>query len=80
MVGRADPWSRIKLPWIESYSDLTAAARRIVRTIQRDPGTVLYFLRKNLVALNWRSVKFLLRVVRDLHLRLFLVPPYPDWW
>jgi len=51
-----------------------------VRRIQRDPGTVLYFLRRHLPALNWRAIKFLLRVVRDLHLRLFLVPPYPDWW
>ncbi len=74
------PWPWIKLPWTEFYSDLTTASKKIVRRIQRDPGTVLYFLRRHLPALNWRAIKFLLRVVRDLHLRLFLVPPYPDWW
>jgi anaerobic magnesium-protoporphyrin IX monomethyl ester cyclase len=74
------PWPWIKLPWTESYSDLTAASKRIVRRVQRDPGTILYFLRRHLPALNWRAIKFLLRVFRDLHLRLRRVPPYPDWW
>ncbi len=74
------PWPWIKLPWTSFYSDLTAASKKIVRIIQRDPATILYFLRRNLKALNWRAIKFLLRVVRDLHLRLFLVPPYPGWW
>jgi len=74
------PWPWIKLPWTSSRSDLTAAARRIVQRIQRDPATVIYFLRRHLPALNVRAVKFLLRVFRDLHLRLFLVPPYPGWW
>ncbi len=74
------PWPWIKLPWTETYGDLQAASRRIVRKIQRDPGTIIYFLRRHLPVLNWRAVRFLLRVVRDLHLRLFLVPPYPDWW
>lgn len=74
------PWPWIKLPWADTYADLQAASRKIARTVQRHPGTVLYFLRRNLPSLNWRSIKFLLRVVRDLHLRLFLIPPYPDWW
>ncbi len=76
-TGRG-PW--IKLPWTETYADLTAASKRIVRRVQRDPATILYFLRRHLPALNFRAGKFLFRVFRDLHLRRRLLPPNPDWW
>lgn len=77
ITGRG-PW--IKLPWTENYSDLTDASKKIVRRVQRDPGIIYYFLRRHISALNFRALRFLFRVFRDLHLRLRRLPPNPDWW
>jgi len=57
------PW--VKLPWTESYRDLTHESRRISRTVQKDLGTILYFLRHHLRTMSWRQVKFLARLARQ---------------
>lgn len=61
------PWPWVKLPWTASRDDLVAASKRISRAVQRDPGTILYFLRHHLGKMGWRQISFLMRLARDLH-------------
>jgi hypothetical protein len=49
----------VKLPWVNSLHDLEAEARRITRSIERDPRIILYFLRLNLRTMRWKQVRFL---------------------
>jgi len=60
------PW--IRLPWTKSYSDLTNESKRISRRIQRDPGSILYFLQNHIKTMSWKQIKFLFRTAKGLHL------------
>ena len=65
-----DPW--VKLPWTESRADLDNESRRISRIIQRDPGTILYFLRHHMRTMSWKQIKFLFRIAKDLYISKML--------
>lgn len=60
------PW--VKLPWTQCKSDLEKESRRISKTIQKDPGTILYFLKTHLKTMSWRQIKFLFRLAKDFHM------------
>jgi len=56
------PW--VKLPWTASYKDLLRESERISHTVQRDPGTIIYYLRHHIRTMSWRQVKFLANLVK----------------
>lgn len=56
------PWPWVKVPWAESRTDIEREAERISRTVRKDPGVVLYFLRKHLRTMSWRQARFLCRL------------------
>jgi len=67
------PWPWVKLPWSNSREDLAAESRRINRIVQRDPGTILYFLRTHLRTISWNQIKYLAKLARR-HLRELCLP------
>lgn len=67
------PWPWVKLPWSDSREDLVAEARRINRIVQRDPGTILYFLRTHLRTISWNQVRYLAKLAGR-HLRELFRP------
>ena len=62
------PWPWVKLPWTKSRSELDAESRRISRTIQRDIGTIVYFLKCHTRTMSLRQIKFLFRVAKEVHI------------
>lgn len=62
-VSGERPW--VKLPWTDSRVDLQAESQRIARTIQRDPGTVLYFAKCHARTMSWRQAKFLANLAKS---------------
>jgi radical SAM superfamily enzyme YgiQ (UPF0313 family) len=60
------PW--VKLPWTQCKSDLEKESRRISKTIQKDPGTIFYFLKTHLKTMSWKQIKFLFRLAKDFHM------------
>jgi anaerobic magnesium-protoporphyrin IX monomethyl ester cyclase len=52
-------WPWVRLPWVQSCDELYAEASRINRAVQRDPGTILYFLKCHARTMSWRQIKFL---------------------
>lgn len=69
------PWPWVKLPWSTSRDDLVAEARRINRIVQRDPGTIVYFLRMHLRTMSWNQLKYLAKLARR-HLRALFHPTH----
>lgn len=54
-------WPWIKLPWAKTADEIQKEAKRIEKTIQRDLGTIAYFIRCHLLNMNLKQFKFLIR-------------------
>lgn len=61
-------WPWVKLPWTNTKSDLDRESQRISKTIQRDFGTILYFLKHHLKTMTWNQLKFLFRLFLRHHI------------
>ncbi len=61
-IDGAWPW--VKLPWTQSSKELYAESWRISKTIQRDPRTILYFLKLHLKTMSWNQFLFLFRLLK----------------
>jgi anaerobic magnesium-protoporphyrin IX monomethyl ester cyclase len=62
-------WPWVRLPWAINKSDIESEAARINHTIQRDPGTIFYFI-KSLwpKLLGLKQMKFLIKIALS-HIR-----------
>lgn len=62
-VNASWPW--VRLPWTQSFEELGKEAQRINRIVQRDPGTVLYFLKCHARTMSLRQLRYLARIAKD---------------
>ena len=58
------PWPWVKLPWAQSMSDIEAESWRISKTVQRDLGTLLYFIKCHFKTMSWSQLKFLFQLFK----------------
>lgn len=62
-IDGAIPW--VKLPWIESVEDLRLESKRLQKSVMKDFGTIIYFLKIHLKIMSWKQLRFLFSRLRQ---------------